>query len=109
MKTLLEVLNLATDHLKGKGIQNARRPAEEVICDSLNTERVKLYMEFDRPLTEEELQICRAHLLRRAKGEPAAYIRGFVDFYDCRICVTPDVLIPRQETEILVDLIVPHL
>lgn len=103
MKTLLTILNLSTDYLKQRGIQSARRQAEDLLSQALGIERMGLYLEFDRPLIDEELARCRAWLQRRGQGEPLQYISGNVDFYDCRIKVTRDVLIPRQETEILVD------
>ena len=68
-----------------------------------------LYLEFDKPLTEQELENCRAFLARRSKGEPLAYIKGKMSFYHCEINVSPDVLIPRPETEILVDRVVQTL
>lgn len=109
MKTLLEVLRLSSEHLENKGVESSRREAEELIADALNLSRVDLYLNFDRPLSEQELSVVREKLARRAKGEPAAYIRGQVDFYHCRIHLSPSVLIPRQETEILVDKIVKEL
>ncbi len=109
MKTVLEILTLSTDYLKHKKIENPRRQAEEIISDALDIQRLQLYMEFDRPLTDEELDLCRKRLARRGKGEPAQYIRGEVQFYHCTLKVTPDVLIPRQETEILVDKVVKYL
>lgn len=109
MRTILEILNLTADYLKQKGIENARRQAEELLSQALDIERIALYTQFDRPLTEAELSRCRSWLQRRAQGEPLQYIAGQVDFYDCRIKVTPAVLIPRQETEILVDKVVKDL
>ena len=105
MKTLLEILKLSTEYLTQKGISHPRRQAEELLMDSLSLSRLQLYLEYDRPLNPEELTLCRNRLQRRGKGEPLAYIHGIVDFLDCKIHVTPDVLIPRQETEILADLI----
>ncbi|NGX42499.1 MAG: Release factor glutamine methyltransferase [Chlamydiae bacterium] len=109
MKTIKEIILKATEFLEQKGIENPRRQAEEVIGDAIDLKRLQLYMEFDRPLTEEELNKCRSCLSRRAKGEPPQYIRGFVDFMGCTLKVTSNVLIPRQETEILVDLIIHAL
>jgi release factor glutamine methyltransferase len=109
MKTILEILILSADYLKRKGIAHHRRHAEELIADALKITRMGLYLEFDRPLTSVEIDTCRSWLLRRGKGEPLQYIRGEVDFFNCSVKVTPDVLIPRQETEILVDKIVKEL
>lgn len=109
MKTLLEILTLSTDYLKKHGIQNPRRQAEDLISDALKMQRLNLYLEFDRPLDEFELALCREWLGRRSKGEPLQYIKGEMDFYGCKISLNKDVLIPRQETEILVDKIVNEL
>lgn len=109
MKTVLEILKLTTDYLKEKGVGNARREAEDLISDALGLTRMQLYTDFERPLTNQELVLCRERLQRRIKGEPLQYIHGEVEFFGCRIKVTPAVLIPRQETEILVDKIAKEL
>lgn len=109
MKTVLDVLTLSTKHLQQKTIPNARRESEELIAHALQMPRLDLYMQFDRPLTEVELDKCRQFLIRRANHEPAEYITGFVEFYHCKIEVDRSVLIPRPETEILVDLIAKDL
>lgn len=103
MKTILEVIKLSSDYLQQRSISSARKEAEQLIADALMVKRLDLYMDFDRPLTEDELVKCRQSLARRAKGEPSQYIHGSVDFFDCSFRVNPSVLIPRQETEILVD------
>lgn len=109
MKTVLDVLMLSTQYLEQQGIQNARRQAENLVSDALKMPRLNLYLDFDRPLSEVELETCRHYLSRRAKGEPLQYIHGEVEFYNCQIAVDQSVLIPRQETEILVDKIVKQL
>lgn len=109
MRTLLEVLQLSTHHLEKSGMDHARRQAEELIADALGLKRMQLYLEHDRPLQAIELDLIRERLARRAKGEPNPYIHGEVDFHDCRLKVTPDVLIPRQETGVLVDKVIQEL
>lgn len=109
MKSVLEILNLSTDYLQQRNIRNARRQAEELISAVLRKARVQLYMEFDRPLMELELNLIRNQLVRRGKGEPLQYIQGEVEFLNCVIKVTPAVLIPRQETEQLADMIIQRL
>jgi release factor glutamine methyltransferase len=109
MRTVLEILSLSTDYLKQKNIQFPRRQAEELLGEALGLGRMGLYLAFDRPVTEKELEKCRSWLKRRAQGEPLQYISGKVQFLDCEIFVTPDVLIPRQETEILADKIIKEL
>ncbi|MBA3816979.1 MAG: peptide chain release factor N(5)-glutamine methyltransferase [Parachlamydiaceae bacterium] len=103
MRTILEILTLSTDYLTRKGILQPRLQAEELVSQSLGLKRMDLYIQFDRPLVDEELSKCRDWLQRRGQGEPLQYIHGQVDFFDCMIKVTSAVLIPRQETEILVD------
>lgn len=109
MKTLLEILKLSTEYLDQKKISHPRRQAEELLMDALDLPRLQLYLDHDRPLTEAELEVCRTRLQRRGKGEPLAYIHGTVEFFGCRFNVSPHVLIPRQETEILADLICQSL
>lgn len=103
MKTILEIVKLSAEFLQKKGIESPKRQAEEVIADSLNLKRMQLFLEYDRPLNPTELDLCRKNLARRAEGEPAPYIRGFVEFADCKIHINKNVLIPRPETEILVE------
>lgn len=109
MKTLGEVLQLSTAFLEDKKIARPRRQAEEILSHLLHLPRLDLYMQFDRPLVENELESCRAILKRRAKGEPLDYIFGEVSFFNCTIEVSPVVLIPRQETEILLSKIIERL
>lgn len=109
MKTLLDILSLSTDHLRKHGIENPRRQAEDLLCDLFELDRIQLYTNFERPLNSEEIEKCRHYLARRVKGEPLAYIHGKVEFYGCNIQVNRSVLIPRQETEILVDKIAHYL
>lgn len=109
MRTLLEVLNLSTDYLKQKGIENPRRQAEELIGDALGIKRMQIYLDFERPLSSDEIEILRTRLARRVKGEPTQYIHGSVSFLGCQMKLNRDVLIPRQETEILADKIIQIL
>lgn len=109
MHTLLDILTLSADYLKKKGIESPRRHAEELLAAVLGMGRMDLYLDHERPLEDDELQKCRAWLRRRGEGEPLPYIVGRVDFLECRLAVSPDVLIPRPETEILADTIVGAL
>lgn len=109
MRTVLEILKLSTDYLQQKSIEHPRRQAEELLGEALGLGRMGLYLEYNRPLTEDELKKCRDWLSRRSQGEPLQYIVGSLNFFDCRIKVMQDVLIPRQETEILVDKIAKEL
>ena len=103
MITLLEIIRRSERFLAEKGIERARREAEEVIADVLGLKRLDLYLQFDRPLSESELPSLRNAIQRRSNREPTAYIAGKVTFADLNLLVTPAVLIPRPETEILVE------
>ncbi len=103
MKTILEVINLSARYLEEGGIARPRRAAEELIADLLDNKRVDLYLHHDTPLQEEQLQSIREAMVRRKKGEPAAYITGQLSFAGAVIKTSAAVLIPRPETEILVE------
>ncbi len=109
MKTVQEILEATKEYFHRLQQEPARKLAEEVISAALNIKRLQLYLEFDRPLSEKELERCREFLRRKAKREPIQYIVGEVEFYHCRFDVAKEVLIPRQETEQLVDKIVQEL
>lgn len=109
MKTLGEVLTLSAEFLQKHGIERPRRQVEELLSHVVKLPRIELYMQYDRPMIEKELTELREYIKRRAQGEPWQYIVGEVEFFGCRLKLNRDVLIPRQETEILVDLIVKQL
>lgn len=105
MKTLQIVLKLTTEFLSKHGVARPRLVAETLLAHFLKLKRIELYMHFDRPLTENELIPFREALKRAVKGEPIEYIMGEVEFYHAKLKITPAVLIPRQETEILLDMV----
>jgi len=92
-----------TQDLRSLGVPSPRLDAELLIGHALSVNRVRLYMDMQRPLTREELAEVRALLVRRRRREPVAYLRGTKEFYLHEFEVTRDVLIPRPETELLVD------
>ena len=100
IKALLET---ATDYLSEKGIENARLNAEVLLAHQLCVKRISLYLNFDQPLTEEEVSGYRDLIRRRLKREPLQYITGNQEFWSLPFKVNPRVLIPRPETEILVE------
>lgn len=106
MLTVLESINLSTDFLEKKGIESARTNAELLLSSILNCKRLDLYLSYNRPLSEEETSKYREFISRRGKCEPLQYIIGNVEFYGLELIVNKSVLIPRPETEILVDEIV---
>ncbi len=103
MKAIQEILPLAADFLKKKGIVRPKRDAEELLAAQLGCKRIDLYMKFECPLEEDEIVAFREKIKRRSTGEPLDYILGEKEFYNCRISLTRAVLIPRPETEILLE------
>jgi release factor glutamine methyltransferase len=106
MLTVLEVINSSTEYLDRKGIESARTNAELMLADVLHCKRLDLYLMYDRPLSESELNEYRQYLKRRSVYEPLQYITGKVEFYGLDFIITPSVLIPRPETEILVESVI---
>jgi len=106
MLTVLQVLHKSTEYLRIKGIESPRMNAELLLADILKCKRLELYLMYDRPLTEIELTKYREYLKRRSTFEPTQYIIGTVEFYGLEFNVSPAVLIPRPETEILVETVI---
>ena len=98
-----EVLQRSASWLRDKGFESARLEAELLLAHLLGLDRVTLYTQADRPLDTGELERCRELLRRRAQGEPVAYLTGKREFYGLEFAVGPAVLVPRPETELLVD------
>jgi release factor glutamine methyltransferase len=101
--TVLKVLLWAASYLKARGIDSPRATAEILLAHALQTERVQLYVRHDQPLEKTELAVFKALLQRRLRREPVAYIVGWKGFWTLELKVTPEVLIPRPETESLVE------
>ncbi len=109
MLTVLETLKGATDYLHKKGIKSARLNSEVMLSHILNCKRLELYLSFDRPLQKDEIELYREMLKRRGTFEPLQYIIGKVEFYGLDFEVNPSVLIPRPETELLVETIIESI
>ncbi|MCH8494723.1 MAG: peptide chain release factor N(5)-glutamine methyltransferase [Balneolales bacterium] len=101
--TVLRMLQWGTDWFTQKGVDSPRLSIEWLVADVLQIRRLNLYVQFDRPLSTEELDKIRNFVKRRAKHEPLQYITGSASFYNVEIDVSPAVLIPRSETEELVE------
>lgn len=101
--TVLKLLTWTTDFFKKRGIPSARLDAELLLADTLHCSRVQLYTRHDQPLAAQELAEFRARVTRRGAREPVAYILGRKEFWSLDFEVGPGVLIPRPDTEILVD------
>jgi release factor glutamine methyltransferase len=109
MITVLEAINLSKDFLQKKGIQSPRINAELLLASVLKCKRLQLYLSFDRPLKQNEIDDYRKLIKRRSNFEPLQYITRYVEFYNLEFKVTPAVLIPRPETEILVETILKNV
>jgi release factor glutamine methyltransferase len=102
-ETILTVLRKAAEFLQEKGVDEARPSAEIMLAHVLGCRRLDLYLRFDQPLKEAELEAFRSCTRRRLKGEPVQYITGEMEFYGLAFAVTPAVLSPRPEAEHLVE------
>jgi len=101
--TIIQLLNETQKYFEKKDIESARLDAEILLAFALNKDRIKLYIDFQSPVNANELSIFREIVKRRAKREPVAYITGHKEFWSVNLKVTPDVLIPRPETELIVE------
>ena len=100
---VLKLLQWTTAYFTSRSIENPRAAAEILLASVLQLGRVDLYVRHDQPLTAGELARYKELIQRRAAGEPVAYIVGSKEFWSMDFTVTPDVLIPRPETECLVE------
>ena len=104
--TILKILQWTQQYFQSKGVENPRLDAEVLLCAVLDKSRIQLYTNFDEPLEEQELKQYRGYVARRAAREPVAYILGHKGFLQYDFKVTKDTLIPRPETELLVEQLV---
>jgi release factor glutamine methyltransferase len=100
----MEVVRLSTGYLESHGSGSPRLDAELLAATALRIRRLDIYLQFDRPLDEDQLTAIRELVRRRGDGEPVAHITGEREFHGRPFTVSPDVLIPRPETETLVTL-----
>jgi len=101
--TTLKVLDWTKEFLAARGVENARLEAEWLLCAVTGLDRVGLYLNFEKPLDAEELAAYRAMVARRGRREPLQHILGTQEFCGLEFEVTPAVLIPRHDTETLVN------
>ena len=101
--TILRLLNWAASYFKSHDIDNPRSTAEILLSHALHLQRIDLYLQYDRPLNRDELSAFKQLAQRRRKREPVAYILGNKEFWSLPLAVTQDVLIPRPDTECLVE------
>ncbi|MBN2572799.1 MAG: peptide chain release factor N(5)-glutamine methyltransferase [Ignavibacteriales bacterium] len=109
MLTVLEAIQLSTEYLEKKGIESPRLNAELLLADILNCKRFDLYLQFDKPIKEEEKNRYRKYLERRGNFEPIQYVLGYCDFYGLKLNLNTSVLIPRPETELLVETVIENV
>lgn len=102
--TVLQVLQNTADFFARKGIEAPRLNIEHLLADALGKRRIDLYLEFDRTLSEKELAPLREKVQRRIDGEPLQYLLGSWDFFGRAFRTDERALIPRPETEILVEI-----
>lgn len=104
--TIKDLLNWTSNFFRDKGIEEPRLEAEVLLARVLNKDRVYLYANYDLPVNSQEREQYRDFVKRRAQGEPSAYITGSREFMSLNLKVNPDVLIPRSDTEILVESVI---
>lgn len=101
--TIKRCLDWTRDYLRDKGDERPRLSAEWLLSGVTGLSRTEIYMSFDKPMSPEELARMHSAVVRRAKGEPLQYIIGETDFRTITVACAPGVLIPRPETELLVE------
>ena len=104
MLTLIEVVKKTSDFFASKGIESPRLNAELLVGHALGLPRMRLYIEFERPVSDAELGRVRELVRRRGRREPVQHIIGYSDFCGLRLKTDRRALIPRPETELLVEL-----
>ena len=101
--TLGEVLSSSAEYLARKGVDSPRLDAELILAHAYGMTRLELYTSFDRPLTEAELAVARPLVERRGRREPLAYVLGEWGFRRLTLRTDARALVPRPETEIVVE------
>lgn len=109
MWTVKRCLDWTRDYLKDKGEERPRVSAEWMLSSATGLSRMELYLNFTRPLAPEELAVMHEYVVRRVKGEPLQYITGDTQFRTLTIACEAGVLIPRPETEVLVEEVLSFL
>jgi release factor glutamine methyltransferase len=106
---IVALLRWTTGFFEEKGVSEPRASAEILLAHTLGLSRLDLYLRHDQPLTSEELAGFKALIVRRRLGEPVAYLTGHKEFWSLDFAVTPATLIPRPETEVLVEAVLEVL
>ncbi|MBC2709919.1 MAG: peptide chain release factor N(5)-glutamine methyltransferase [Desulfosarcina sp.] len=107
--TVLDLVKWTAGYFKNHQVGNARSEAEILLAHTLDIRRIDIYLNYDQPLCEDELKRFKSLIRRRVDSEPVAYITGIREFWSLELAVNPSVLIPRPETECLVEAVLPFL
>ena len=105
----VELLKISAEYLASMGVDNARLDAEVLLADILGVDRIKLYVDYDRTLLNDELIAYRHAIAKRAKRMPLAYITGHKEFMSLNLFVKEGVLIPRPDTETLIEIVEEYI
>jgi release factor glutamine methyltransferase len=100
--TIQKLLNWIAEYLANKGIDSPRLSAELLLSGVLELKRIELYTQFDKPVTKQQLDKLHDLVRRAGQNEPVAYLIGKTEFYSLELNITADCMIPRPETELLV-------
>ena len=101
----IDLINWGHQYFLSHQISNAKLEIEWLLCDILKCKRIDLYVDFEQPVMKNQLHIFKKYIKRRIKGEPFQYILGKADFYGNDFLVNHNVLIPRPETETIINLL----
>ena len=107
--TPLDLVKWTAGYFKSHQVESGRSEAEILLAHTLGIRRIDLYLNHDQPLCKDELKQFKSAIKRRVDGEPVAYITGTREFWSLELAVNPSVLIPRPETECLVEAVLPFL
>jgi len=107
--TIIKLIRWANSYLKAHDIDSPRATGEILLAHALNVKRIDLYLNYDQPLVADELNTFKMLIKRRIRREPVAYILGTKEFWSMDLKITQDVLIPRPETECLVEVALKYL
>ncbi len=107
--TIQKLLNWVTEYLTGKGVDSPRLSAELLLCHVLGTTRIQLYTQFDKVVPQRQLDVLRDLVRRAGLHEPVSYLTGRTEFYSVELDISNDCMIPRPETELLVQRAIEYL